>query len=71
MSVLTHMLGGWHVTIFGSQVNLECASKELEQNLEANLCDCRVVASLAEFVSDEGVLGPSELVEAGDNTGVT
>lgn len=40
------------------------APEDLEQDLEAGLGDARVVTALALLVTDEGVLGPRELVEA-------
>ena len=49
--------------VTGAQVRLERAAEELDQDLEADLGVSRVVAALAELVADEGVLGPSELVE--------
>jgi hypothetical protein len=56
--------------ILDAQVRLEGTAKELEQNLEADLCDGWVITALAELVADEGVLGPGELVEAGDDAGL-
>jgi len=47
-----------------SQIRLEHAPKQLQQHLEADLGDGRVVAALAELVADEGVLRPRKLVEA-------
>ena len=52
-----------------AQVDLERAAKQLEQDLEARLCDCLVVAALAQLVADEGVLRPRELVPAEDDAG--
>jgi hypothetical protein len=57
--------------ILDAQVRLEGTAKELEQNLEADLCDGWVITALAELVADEGVLGPGEFVEASGNAGGT
>lgn len=59
------MLGRSDAAVPGPEVGLEDAAEELEQDLEADLGDGRVVAALAELVADEGVLGPGEFVEAG------
>jgi hypothetical protein len=61
------LLGG---SILGTQVRLERAREQLQQHLEADLGDGRVVAALAELVADEGVLRPGKLVEAKDGASV-
>lgn len=66
----TDVLGWGNVAVPGPQVSLEHPAKELEEHLEADLCDGRVVAALGELVADEGVLGPGELVEAGGDAGL-
>jgi hypothetical protein len=53
-------------SILGAQIRLERATKQLEQNLKADLGNGRIVAALAELVADKGVLGPGELVKAED-----
>lgn len=67
---LTDMLRRGHIAVLGSQIRLEDTTKELKQDLEADLGDGWVVAALAEFITDEGMLGPGELVEAGSHTGL-
>lgn len=62
------MLRRGHVAVLGSQIRLEDTAKELKQDLEADLGDGWVVAALAEFITDEGMLSPGELVEAGNDT---
>lgn len=69
-STLADVLNLLGRAVLGAQVGLERAAKQLEQDLEADLCDGRVVAALAELVADEGVLGPGELVEAEDGAGL-
>lgn len=64
---MLHLL---HRPVAGAQVRLEHAPEQLEQDLEADLCDGRVVAALAQLVADEGVLGPGELVKAEDDAGL-
>src|SRR6478609_1312108 len=67
-SVLTYMLRWWHIAILGSQVCLQNTTKEFKQDLEADLGNGRIVATLAELVTNKGVLSPGKLVEASYNT---
>ena len=67
-SDLTYMLRWWHIAILGSQVGLQNTTKEFKQDLKADLGNGRIVATLAEFVTNKGVLSPGKLVEARDNT---
>lgn len=55
-------------SVLDAQVNLERPLEHLEQDLEASLSDGGVVPALAELVTDEGVLGPGELVPAEGHT---
>jgi hypothetical protein len=64
------MLRRGYVAVLGSQIRLEDPAKEFKQDLEADLGDGWVVTALAEFITDEGMLGPGELVEAGNDTGL-
>lgn len=64
------MLRGRNGPVPGSKVRLENPAEELKQDLEADLCDGRVVAALAQLVPDEGVLRPGELVKAEDDARV-
>lgn len=56
--------------IFGAQVDLEGSAEQLQEDLEASLRDCGVVATLAELIADERVLSPGKLVEAKDDAGL-
>lgn len=47
-----------------SQVRLQSPPKQLQQHLETDLGNGRVVPPFAQLVPDEGVLGVRELVEA-------
>lgn len=45
------------------QIRLERAVEQLQQDLEANLCDMRIVPSLAELITDKGMLRVGKLME--------
>ncbi len=70
MLLLTDVLNLLGRVIPRTQVRLQDAAEQLQQHLEANLGDGRVVATLALLVADEGVLRPGELVEAEHDTRV-
>lgn len=52
------------------QLRLQHPPKLLQQHLEADLGDGRVISSLAELVPDKRVLRPGELMEAKDYPGL-
>lgn len=55
----------------GAKVGFKGSSKQLEQDLEADLGDGRIISALAKLVPDESVLGPGKFIETGDNTGLS
>jgi hypothetical protein len=65
------MLWWWDFTVLSSQIGLEDTTKEFQQDLEADLGNGRIVATLAELVPDESMLRPGELVEASNDTSLT
>ena len=56
--------------VLRAKIRLQHTAKQLEQNLEADLGNSRVIAALAELVADEGMLGPGELIEAGNDASI-
>lgn len=64
------MLWLWCLPHWRPQIRLKHSGEQLQQNFEADLCHGGVIPALAELISDEGVLRPGELVEAGNDVRV-
>lgn len=62
------MLNLLHCPVPLSQINLQRTSKQLEQNLKASLGNSRIISALGQLIPNEGMLRPSKLMEAEDDT---
>jgi hypothetical protein len=52
---LTNILNHLLLTIVLAQIQLQSATKQLEQHLKANLGNSRIVPALAELIADKGI----------------
>jgi hypothetical protein len=58
---------GCNRAVLGAKIRFQHTAKQLEQNLEADLGNGWVIAAFAKLIADESMLGPGELVEAGND----